>query len=47
MQSDIKNFSQFRDGLRIDLEHELYEREIIELKKANALVKVSEIGLYF
>ena len=37
--SDIQVFFQFGVGLRIDLEHELYKREIAELKGAYALVQ--------
>ena len=40
MQSNIQIFFQFRDGLRIDLEHELCKCGIIEPKK---LMSWSEI----
>ena len=38
MQSDMQIFSQFRDGLKVNLENELWNRRIIELKKACAMV---------
>ena len=39
MQSDIQIFFRFKDGLRIDVEHKLCRRQIIELKKAYILVQ--------
>jgi len=39
VQSDIQIFSQFRDGLRVDLENELYNRAITKLKKAYDVVQ--------
>ena len=39
IESDVQVFSQFRVGLKIDIENKLWNREITELKKAYALVQ--------
>ena len=38
--SDVQIFFQFRAGLRIDLEHELWNHGMTELKKTYALSKI-------
>ena len=42
-QSDVQFFSQFYIRLRIDLEHGLCKREVIDLKRTYALVQDLDI----
>jgi len=49
IQIDIQIFFQFRAGLRVALENELWNREITELKKAYVVIqrfRCFQVGLY-
>ena len=44
IESDTQVFSQFRVGFKVDLENELWNREITELKKAYALIQDLDVA---